>query len=211
MDFVMGVATGFWWYYIVPGIGVSLATWITEAIMLPKSRPFLEERSLNLAALAVAFTVSLWRWPLLFFAAFMAYIKGKTLLITFVEINQSKRKTDAAIRAREAPLSRTWEKRKNAEGTTFHYYVSDFHRADGQPPERRLTHILRQAKGEKVASNRCMSANLDPLPFGVYGGLWEAKWACEKDTLWLDLCVPAKDAQREVAYQELKDRYQHSV
>ena len=198
-----------WYYYFVPGIVVTAATLVTETLMISKAEPRLPGRPNRILSLAVALIISLWRWPTPAIMALVSYIKGETMVIILDRMDTVGHQNKAGIENRSLPIGRTWEKRKNAEGCDFFYYITDFHRATGQPPERRLTHIARHPKNDQVFVLRCMTGDKTPLPFGVFNGVQQAKLACETDTEWLDLCTPAKDVQRETLYQEMIDRYHH--
>jgi len=208
MDTVANLFYVLWWYYLLPGIGVSLATWLTEVVMISKSLPSLEGRPPNLSALLLGFMMTLWKWPLLFIGTAAAYLKGNTLLTTFVLIDKAKAKVAKDIEAGLIPLRRRWVQRKGSEGNVFYSYVSDY---QGPVPESRATHLIMHPKGQKVFAVRCMPGDQSSQPFGIFNGPWEAKWTCEKDTEWLNVASPLKDQEREALYKQMIERYQHGV
>jgi hypothetical protein len=102
----MEILYSFWWWYFFPGIAVSVATLMTEAIMLYRAPPKLPEQPNRILTLAFVFFLGLWKWPLLAFGAFAAYVRGDTLLISFYKNQQLRSK----IAARELPFRRSWVK-----------------------------------------------------------------------------------------------------
>jgi hypothetical protein len=74
-----------------------------------------------------------------------------------------------------------------------------------------MTHVIRKVKGEKVVVMRTMNPYKPPLPFGMYKGVFEAKFNCERDTEWLLLASPLRDKEREAAYELWLETYQHPV
>ena len=211
MDFAFNFLMDVWHYYLLPGIVVMTATLLTEVLRMPKVSANGHSRWFRAKALGFAFVRMIWRWPILALGAFVAYCKGETLLTMFALRDQREAQRKADILDRKIPICRRWEKRVNAEGVLFLYYMSDYHTAKDAPPEHRLTHLARYVKGEQVAIMRCMDADHPPLAYRMTGGRIEAEFLCEKDTEWLDLCAPSRDADRLVAYNSFVARYNHPV
>ena len=185
-------------YYLIPGLIWALATIATELMLRPKGS------NQKISVLIKAIYHTWWFWPLVMIAVFRVYLRGETILTALDRLNQTVAQRDRDIKARKIPYQRKWIKCINSSGITFYYYTSDFYAGDAVPAERRITHLIKKARGHRVVLYRNGRTQDEMvLPYKFFFGPLEAKLQAEKDVDWLDLVIPGKEADHSAAYHQM--------
>lgn len=182
MEFLVDIANYLWWYYVVPGIGATLATFFVEVwnFKVPIPR---KAKLFAIAHFGWVILFNLWQWPTLAFLAASTYLRGDTLLMGALR----------KLHSNQDNILRKWEVLHTGV-VVVHALVSYF------PQERRVSHIILCTPGAVEIFRTMKNREALPVPFDGTE-LEDAKDLCTADKEWLDACAPERDFDQDRVYR----------